>query len=178
VTSDPEYAVRVAALALLAVVAFPLKAPATEDPAARNVAVIRSEHDRLNRGDWRGAADLYATDASNHGRSVGRSGLLKVLEDIYTTFPDWRMEIIDIVAAGDTVVVRCKVSGTHDGVGRLSVNGGMLVGVQPTHKHFEVQHIHWYRLRDGQIIDHYASRDDLGMMYQLGLLPAAPKPPG
>jgi predicted ester cyclase len=47
----------------------------------------------------------------------------------------------------------------------------MLVGVPPTGKRFEVSHIHWYTLRDGKIVEHYANRDDLGMMRQLELLP-------
>jgi predicted ester cyclase len=81
------------------------------------------------------------------------------------------MEIVDILAEGQSVVVRCKVSGTHRGVGEKRINGGFLMGVEPTGKPFVVQHMHWYKLRDGKIIDHYASRDDLGMTQQLGLLP-------
>ena len=65
-----------------------------------------------------------------------RDRLLLVLEDVHRTFPDWKMEIVDMVAEADNVVVRCRVSGTHRGVGRLPVNGGMLVGVAPTGKHF------------------------------------------
>ena len=34
-------------------------------------------------------------------------------------------------------------------------------------------HIHRYKLRDGKIVDHYATRDDIGMMVQLGLLTSA-----
>ncbi|HXW91261.1 MAG TPA: ester cyclase [Terriglobales bacterium] len=51
------------------------------------------------------------------------------------------------------------------------VDGGMLVGVQPTGRTFEVQHIHMYRVLDGKIAEHFANRDDIGMMRQLGLLP-------
>jgi hypothetical protein len=47
----------------------------------------------------------------------------------------------------------------------------MLVGVQPTGRTFEVQHIHMYRVLDGKIAEHFANRDDVGMMRQLGLLP-------
>jgi len=101
----------------------------------------------------------------------GLSWLVEDLEDIFRTFPDWKMEIVDVVAEGDSVVVRCRVSGTHLGVAARAVNGGFLVGVQPTGKHFEVQHIHWYKVRDGMITDHSTSRDDLGMTQQLGLLP-------
>jgi predicted ester cyclase len=46
------------------------------------------------------------------------------------------------------------------------------VGVPPTGKAFKVQHIHWYTLKDGLIIEHRANRDDIGMMQELGLLPA------
>ena len=82
------------------------------------------------------------------------------------------VEILDAVGVDDDVVIRARVSGTHRGVGRLPVNGALLVGVPPTGKSFVVQHIHWYRMKDGQIIDHKANRDDLGMLQQLGLLPA------
>jgi len=163
----------VAAIVLLGLFAVSMAAD-EQDQVARNTAVIRDEHDKLSGGDWQAAAEDYAEDTRNFGRPVGRAGVRRVLEDIHRTFPDMRLEIIDLLAVGDTVIVRCKFSGTHEGVGQLPVNGGLLVGVAPTHKHFEVQHIHWYKLRDGKIVDHYATRDDIGMMQQLGLLPAPP----
>src|SRR5438552_6948804 len=82
-----------------------------------------------------------------------------------------------MVAKEDSVVMRCKVGGTHRGVGKIPVNGGMLVGVTPTGKHFETDHIHWLKFRDGKIADHYATRDDIGMMRQLGLIPPAATTP-
>jgi predicted ester cyclase len=81
-----------------------------------------------------------------------------------------------MVAAGDAVIVRCRVSGTHRGVATKRLNGGFLMGIQPTGKRFEVQHIHWYKLRDGTITDHFTNRDDLGMIQQLGLLPVPTAP--
>ena len=77
------------------------------------------------------------------------------------------------MAEGESVVVRCRVSGTRQGVATLRVNGGLLVGVQPTGKRFEIQHIHWYRVRNGKITDHFTNRDDLGITQQLGLLAPA-----
>lgn len=132
-----------------------------------NRALVRGHFEKLNAGDWRAAAEDYAEDAANHGRPVGREGLLRVLEDIYTTFPDWKMKIEELAVDGDNVIARCRVSGTHLGIGRLGVNGGKLVGVEPSGKHFEVRHIHWYKVRNGRIVDHHAVRDDLGMMSQL-----------
>ena len=148
----------------------------TIEHAAANKAVIHQHHERLNRGDRKAALQDYAEDTKNHGRPVGREGLRRVFEDILTTFPDWRMEIVETIAAEDSVVVRCMVTGTHQGIGKLPINGAMLIGVPPTGKRFEVQHIHWYQLKDGKIVDHRANRDDIGMMRQLGLLPPAPQP--
>ena len=160
------------------------QAPPVTPPAAAvspaavddNRRVVRQHHERLNAGDWQTALLDYAEDTRNFGRPVGRDGLRATFEDIYTTFPDWKMEIVDLVAEGDSVVVRCTVSGTHKGVGKRPINGGMLVGVAPTGKRFEVQHIHWYTVRGGKIVDHRATRDDIGMNRQLGLLPPAPGP--
>ena len=146
---------------------------AVADNSAQNAAFIRAHHDALNRGDWKTALTNFAEDTRNFGLPVGREIVALILQDVWTTFPDFRLDIVDLIAKDDWVVVRCRESGTHLGVGKTPVNGGMLEGVAPTHKHFEVQVMHWYTLRDGKIVDHYAARDDVGMMQQLGLLPAA-----
>ena len=81
------------------------------------------------------------------------------------------MEIVEMVVQGEDVVVRCRVNGTHRGTSTTRVNGGFLLGVPPTQKRFVVQHIHWYKLQGGLIVDHFTNRDDAGMARQLGLLP-------
>ena len=164
----------------ISVFAFVMAAPLltlaqTTEQAAKNKAVIAHHHECMNRGDVNAALESYAADTKNHGIPVGRDGLRRVLEDIYTTFPDWRMEIVEAIASDDSVIVRCTVTGTHQGVGKLPINGALLIDVKPTGKHFEVQHIHWYKLKDGKIVDHRANRDDIGMMRQLGLLPPIPQ---
>ena len=121
-------------------------ARAGSDHTEKNTSVIRQHHELQKRGEVEAALQNYAEDTKNHGRPVGRDGLRRVLEDIYTTFPDWRMEIVEMIASEDSVVVRCTVSGTHQGVGKLPINGAMLMGVEPTGKRFEVQHIHWYQV--------------------------------
>jgi predicted ester cyclase len=88
--------------------------------------------------------------------------------DVFTTFPDWHMEIVEMIASDDVVVVRARVSGTHKGIGKMTLNG-MPPGAAPTGKRFEVTNMHWYRLRDGLVVDHFANRDDLGMLRQVGL---------
>jgi hypothetical protein len=45
-------------------------------------------------------------------------------------------------------------------------------------RRFLAQTIHFYRIAGGQIVEHRAVRDDLGIMPQLGLLPATAHPAG
>lgn len=158
--------------------AAPATAPAADPttlvaatPAAANEAIIRAQLDLMNRGDWKAALNYYTPQTRNFGRPVGRAVMARIFEDIYRTFPDFHHHIVDLVAVGDSVIVRVTMSGTHRGTGRIPVNGGMLVGVTPTGKHFEVPAIHWYVLQAGKIMDHYAVRDDMAMMQQLGLSP-------
>ncbi len=142
----------------------------------RNKAVVRDFHNQMDKGDVQAALLNFADEVENHGRRANKQILRLILEDIGRTFPDSENEILDIIAEADNVVARTKVSGTHKGTGQLPVNGGLLVGVPPTGKHYEIQHIHWFKLRDGKIIAHFANRDDVGMMQQLGLLPTPKRP--
>ncbi len=128
-------------------------------------------HEAFNRGDLDAAAACFAEDCRNHGRPVGRAGVRKVLGEIKSNFPDARMTPLNSVAEGEWVVVRCTHTGTHRGTSNLPVDGGMLVGVKPTGRSFEVQHMHMYRLLGGKIAEHFANRDDIGIVRQLGLLP-------
>jgi len=137
-----------------------------------NLILVQQQTEAFNRGDIDAAAESFAENCRNHGRQVGREGVRAILKDIRGTFPDAQLIILDSVVEAEWVVVRCTHTGTHRGIGRIPVSGGMLVGVQPTGRHFEVQHIHMYRVRNGKITEHFANRDDIGMMQQLGLLPA------
>ncbi|HVY80104.1 MAG TPA: ester cyclase [Steroidobacteraceae bacterium] len=145
---------------------------------ARNVAAIRAYFDCFNRHDIAAAVACFHEHAINHGKNRGRAGMALVHGDIFRRFPDVRMDILETVAAGDDVIVRTTYSGTHLGVGQLPIDGGQLVGVPPTGKHFSVQHIHWFTLKDGLIAEHRANRDDVGMLVQLGILPMPPPFPG
>ena len=44
-----------------------------------------------------------------------------------------------------------------------------LLQTTPNHgRSFAVTQTHWFRMRDGLVIEHWANRDDLGMGLQLG----------
>lgn len=129
------------------------------DVTALNETVIRENLEKINRGDARGAASDWADDAHSFGRYAGgRAGVQSALEDILDTIPDYHMDIVEMVAAGDAVVVRCNLTGTHREVGVRN----------------EIAHMRWYTLRDGKIVQQWATRDDYGMMRQLGRSSSAP----
>ena len=46
-----------------------------------------------------------------------------------------------------------------------------LWGIAPTRERFAVQQVHWFRVAEGKVAEHWAVRDDLGMMRQLGITP-------
>ena len=145
--------------------------------ADENKATIRAHiEDAINAGDAARTAQGYAADTINHADPrnprAGRAGVERAWRSLYTAFPDWQFVIEDIAADGDMVWCRVTLRGTHLGTPELPVLGGLLVGVPPTGRRIEVQHVHIFRLRDGEITEHAAVRDDLRMGRQLGLIPA------
>jgi steroid delta-isomerase-like uncharacterized protein len=148
-----------------------------ESLEARNEAVVRRHHDAINRGDVAAAAEFYADEVLNNGNRISRARLFAIMQDNARTFPDWKMTIDRLITRGDEVVVLMTVTGTHKGVSQRPVNGGVYLGVAPTGKSFSVLHTHWFKVKDGLLVEHRATRDDLGMSRQLGLLPPGPPRP-
>ena len=126
----------------------------------------------FNRRDAAAAAAFYTEDAINHRRQVGRAGMRKVFEALFSTFPDFHYGILEETEEGDRVVCKVMMTGTHRGqpAGMPDAFGGMLAGVAPTGKRVEVLQFHSFRVRDSLICEHAAVRDDLGMCVQIGLV--------
>lgn len=75
-------------------------------------------------------------------------------------FPDFRMEIVRLIAEGDAVAAHFKCSGTHRGEWR---------GHAPTGRRFEgVDEIYLFEIRDGRLQSAIAVEDNLTRMRQLG----------
>jgi len=80
-----------------------------------------------------------------------------------SSFPDFRMEIVQLVAEGDTVVAHFRCSGTHR---------GEWLGVAPTGRRFEdVDEIYVFRVTDGKLSSAGGVEDNLSRMRQLGMAP-------
>jgi predicted ester cyclase len=88
---------------------------------------------------------------------------------VTAAFPDNHHEVEEIISGGDRVVMRCTLTGTHE---------GPFMGVPPTGRRIEVTEIHIYHLEDGKAVEHRVGRDDLGAMRQLGVVADAVPEPG
>lgn len=137
-----------------------------------NKSILLRMFESIESKGFPAQSEFFAPEPRNHGFQVTREDIRAILEDIVATFPDVKLKPLQLVAENDWVVARCLFSGTHTGVGRHPfVHHGLLAGVPPTGRSFEVQHIHMMRFKDGLIIEHFADRDDIGMIRQLGLIP-------
>jgi steroid delta-isomerase-like uncharacterized protein len=94
---------------------------------------------------------------------LGLDGFKTITRMVSAAAPDQEFEILDLIAEGDKVAARVTWRGTFE---------GRFIGIQGTGEPFAVQHIHIFRLRDGKIAEHWAVRDDLGMMQQTGAISA------
>ena len=100
-----------------------------------------------------------------HGPSHAR----EVVEWLTAQFPDLEMTIESLVAEGDMVAVRVRSAGTNRGR-----RGGF---APPTNKRFVADQSHRYRVANGRLCEHWATRDDLSTMLQLGLIERPKGPP-
>src|SRR4028119_2285499 len=74
----------------------------------QNKAMVRRLVEGINAGDIEGIVDeLFAPRAAWRVK--------RVFGEFYSAFPDWREEIVELVAEGNTVAGRFRCSGTHRG---------------------------------------------------------------
>ena len=83
------------------------------------------------------------------------------VEPFLASFPDMRMEIVQLVAEDGIVVGRFRCSATHTGEWR---------GEAATGRRFEnVDEVYFFTIEDGLIADAWGLEDSLDRMRQLGL---------
>ena len=102
------------------------------------------------------------------GRVNGPAAMRETAEWLIAQFPDIQMAIEAIVADGDLVACRVLSEGTN--------LGPLNSVIPPTGKRFLAQQSHWFRVQDGKLAEHWATRDDLVAMLQLGVI-QRPGPP-
>jgi predicted ester cyclase len=126
----------------------------TTSVAEQNKAIVRRLIDEvMNAGHMDVIDALYAPALARAAR--------RWIAPFRASFPDMRMEIVALVAEGDTVVGRFTCSGTHLGEWR---------GHAPTGRRFEqIAEVYLFRIREGRIVHAWGLEDTLKRLEQLGL---------
>jgi steroid delta-isomerase-like uncharacterized protein len=132
-----------------------------------HAATLRRFYDSINAGDVDGFGELLADDFVEHEETPGlaptREGVKEFFRMYIGAFPDLRFDAEDVLASGDKVVARVRVTGTHE---------GEFMGMPATGKRVDVQAIDIVRFGDdGLAREHWGVFDALAMMQQLGVVP-------
>ena len=134
-----------------------------------HAAAMKRLYDLINAGDIDGFGELLAEDFVEHeempGLEPSKEGVKQLFHMYRAAFPDLRMEAEDVLVDGDKVVARVRATGTHQ---------GEFMGMPATGKSVDIELIDIIRFGDdGLAHEHWGVLDALGMMQQLGAIPAA-----
>ena len=134
--------------------------------------VRRALEEIYAKGDVELADELVHPDFADHeaahpDQPTGPESVKQTVGRLQSAFGGLRFKVEDEIAEGDKVVQLVVMSGRHS---------GPLMGREPTGREFAVRHIYIWRIADDKIVDHWGSRDDLGLLGQLGLLPMGEEP--
>jgi len=105
--------------------------------------------------------DLIAEDFVPHTfgpMPPGREGLREGMRRAGAGVSDPEFEIHDLVAEGDLVVARLTTSARHTGT---------FMGIEPSGERYTIDEIHIFRLRDGQLAEHWHEFDKMALLSQL-----------
>ena len=134
-------------------------------PSAR--AVVEELLRRQQASEGLVLDDLVAEDMVNHAAGPqGREGLRQILDNIRHDLGSGEMEQHHLIAEGEFVANHLTVGGVH----RASTMP-LLAGTEPTGVGVSWTFMHIWRVEADQIVEHWACRDDLGLLHQLGAWP-------
>lgn len=121
-----------------------------------------------NRGNHSVVDELVARDYLGHSgaggtETHGREGYKQFFATQREAFPDIRYRVEDQISEGDKVVTRWTAQATHE---------GEFQGIPPTGRQGTVKGITIFRIANSSVVECWTFADELGMMQQLGILPA------
>jgi steroid delta-isomerase-like uncharacterized protein len=135
-----------------------------------NKALVRRWFKEVwNEGREATIDELFAESGVAYGLGDGEAEvrgpaqLKPFVRNLSGSLPDLHISILDIMAEEDKVIVRVLLEGTHLGSG---------LGVQPSGRRVRVAGIVVFRISKGQFVEGWNSWDQLGLLRQIGALPA------
>ena len=141
---------------------------AHDDKLAENKAMVsRFYEEVLNKHNPDAMEEFFAADFVDHnpspGQAPGLEGVKQEFVMMFTAFPDMHLTVDHQIAEGDKVVSRLTVHGTHK---------GDFMHIPATGKPLTITGIDIVRIKDGKAVERWGNFDELGMMLQLGVIPA------
>jgi len=125
-----------------------------------NKTVVRRLVDEvINQGNLDAADELFSPHLAPQAKQAFRA--------FRATFPDWREDIVELVAEGNRVVGRFRCIGTQQ---------GEFMGFPPTGKRMEVDEVYFLTVEGGRVVDFFGVEDNLARLQQLGVIPAPDQP--
>jgi steroid delta-isomerase-like uncharacterized protein len=137
-----------------------------------NIATFRRYVEEVgNEGNLELADEIFDRYLSHQpdGSTLerGPEDVKRFIGEFRGAFPDFHTTIEDQIAEGDKVVTRWRMRGTHRGEFR---------GIAPTGKELDITGIGIFRFSGGKVVESWDNFDQLGMMRQLGVIPAPEEP--
>src|SRR5215469_17342409 len=134
-----------------------------------NKAVVRRFSNEFKNKANHGIVDeIMAPNFQHHFKDPripkGREGMKLLGQSVVMAFPDVHANIHELIAEGNKVVERTEAHGTHKGT---------FNGVPATGRPVTWTELHVYTLDKGKITELWSEIDFLGMMMQIGAIPAA-----
>jgi steroid delta-isomerase-like uncharacterized protein len=130
-----------------------------------NKNIVRRYQEIYNTNELDRLSEVLAEDLLTPkimpGVGQGLEGGKQVHQRTLLGMPDWHTSIEELIAEGDKVVARIRMSGTHT---------GDFFGIPATGKHVEFTGIYIVRIVNGKIVEHWGEEDGLSLLQQLGVL--------
>lgn len=133
----------------------------------QNKAIVRRTFEQIwNQGDFAVIDRRFASDYAGHSNSEihGPEGGKQFAAGMRSAFPDFHYTVEDEIAEGDRVVQRWTARGTHQ---------GQFQGIPPSGEQVTIRGISIYRIADGKLVEGWTHADMLGLLQQIGALPAS-----
>ena len=97
-------------------------------------------------------------------RYISDEALIGHIEFFETAFPCYEVYIDEMTAEGNRVIVKARAKGKHT---------GNLGEIPPTYKEMDFPFVVAYEIENNKIISHWMLADQMALMEQLGIIPAA-----
>jgi predicted ester cyclase len=138
-----------------------------------NIQVIKSVIDTINTGDTENVSDFIGPTYYNHESQMdsvrskmrGPEEFIDTVRNLRKAISDLHYELIDSLSSNNKVIAIVSVVGKH--------TGSFFGFIPPSGNKISYQAVHLFTIgNDRKISEHKAIRDDLALMYKLGVVKA------